>query len=120
MSERLSPSEQYVDRWGVMGDSGKEYVVARRADGSWTCSCPHAVFRKATCKHQIRVQQELQEAGGQLDQLQRHRDRQHAPIPVQPARQQPRTPPPAFKPVPVPPMAPEMARMKVRRFRDDE
>jgi hypothetical protein len=30
MSERLSPNGQYVERWGVTGDSGKEYVVAKK------------------------------------------------------------------------------------------
>lgn len=103
MSERLSPSSQYVERWGVTGDSGKEYTVARKADGAWSCSCPHHVFRKVECKHIARLKIELA----------------HPATPVRPAQQQPRNFLPA-KPVPMPTMAPEMARMKVRHFRDDE
>ena len=37
----------------VDGSSGKKYIVAQRANGNWSCGCPHWKFRRPVggCKH---------------------------------------------------------------------
>lgn len=45
----------WVERYEVISpSSGALYIVARKADGTYGCSCPHWKFHKApkpTCKH---------------------------------------------------------------------
>jgi len=73
MTTKLRPQGEWQDRWGVTGDSGTEYVVARKADGSFGCSCPGWKFKRpqypggprTDCKHILRVRQEL--AGRKVD-----------------------------------------------------
>ena len=50
----------WAERWLVSGSTGSEYVVARRPDGTFGCSCPGWKFKKAPkpdCKH-IRAMRE--------------------------------------------------------------
>ena len=37
----------------VDGSSGKKYIVVQRANGNWSCGCPHWKFRRPVggCKH---------------------------------------------------------------------
>jgi len=44
----------WIERYEVIGSQGDLYIVARKADGSYGCSCPHWKFHKApkpNCKH---------------------------------------------------------------------
>lgn len=56
----LSSTPQWQNRWGVTGDSGTEYIVAQKADGSFGCSCPGWKFHtpQHDCKHILRVRAE--------------------------------------------------------------
>lgn len=52
-------SATWVTQWIVTSpDSGKEYKVSQKADGSFACDCPAWKFKKAPrpdCKHILRV-----------------------------------------------------------------
>jgi hypothetical protein len=57
INNKLSPQNQYVERYGVTGDSGTEYIVSKKSDGTWACSCPGWKFHspRHDCKHIDRV-----------------------------------------------------------------
>jgi ERCC4-related helicase len=47
--------------WLVPSESkpGVEYTVTLGADGTWTCTCPHYTYRRAECKHILKVKEGL-------------------------------------------------------------
>ena len=47
--------------WRVQSQSepGVEYTVTLGDDGSWSCTCPHHAYRRAECKHILRVREGL-------------------------------------------------------------
>jgi Fanconi anemia group M protein len=47
--------------WWVPSESkpGVEYTVTLSDDGTWSCTCPHYTYRRAECKHILRVREEL-------------------------------------------------------------
>jgi ERCC4-related helicase len=47
--------------WRVPSESkpGVEYTVTLGEDGTWSCTCPHYTYRRAECKHVLRVREEL-------------------------------------------------------------
>jgi len=52
---RLS-GNPWVERWDVIGSRGDTYVVSKRQDGSYGCSCPAWRFARAPkpdCRHII-------------------------------------------------------------------
>ena len=63
-SARKSP---YIRFWMLDGDSGDEYKVSQRADGSFACACKRWIFskipagatHKPDCKHIIFLKQQL-------------------------------------------------------------
>jgi hypothetical protein len=116
---KLEGTKQWVERYGVTGDSGTEYVVSKKADGTWGCSCPAWKFHpapKADCKHIQRVQYDLNFA--------RVIDGAFARQAAPPAttRADPRTAefekqraiPRQERPAPLPP---QLASLRVRQFR---
>jgi len=48
-------NSKWIEFWEVQShsDPTKAYIVARKADGTWGCSCPHWTghFPRPTCKH---------------------------------------------------------------------
>jgi len=111
---KLAGTKTWADRWGVTGDSGTEYVVSRKDDGSWACSCPAWKFHKAprpNCKHIDRLLLEL--AGFERQ-----------PTVVQPTVVRPQIAPPrapvAQQHIPVINLGAmaELARLRVRKFRE--
>jgi hypothetical protein len=53
VTKRLTGKGCWIERWEVQGNTGT-YVVARKVDGSYGCSCPRWKFHKAPkqdCKH---------------------------------------------------------------------
>jgi len=44
-----SSKNQWIIR--SLTDETKTYIVTRNKDGTFSCTCPHHVFRKAECKH---------------------------------------------------------------------
>lgn len=65
MINRLNSGTTWVNRWEIESpDSGKLYIVAQKADGSFGCDCPAWKFKKADangrrpdCKHILCVKQ---------------------------------------------------------------
>lgn len=55
---KSSDSEQ---EWQMSSssDSSKTYTVRKKADGPFSCTCPHHVYRKAECKHIKEVKSKL-------------------------------------------------------------
>lgn len=56
LSEKLTESGCWVNRWEVFSDSGKSYIVAQKDNGEWGCSCPHWIHNRkkildGKCKH---------------------------------------------------------------------
>jgi hypothetical protein len=49
------------DQWIIQSstDETKTYIVSRNKDGTFSCTCPHHVFRKAECKHIKQVKESL-------------------------------------------------------------
>jgi hypothetical protein len=50
-----APSPGWVEHWEVESYSNpnKAYIVSRKADGTWGCSCPHWTrhMPRPVCKH---------------------------------------------------------------------
>lgn len=46
-------AREAVKKWEVFSftDPNRKYIVSLYADGTWACSCPHHIYRKAICKH---------------------------------------------------------------------
>jgi len=42
-----------LQEWQVasLSDPYKRYTVTLYEDGTWACSCPHWIYRRAYCKH---------------------------------------------------------------------
>jgi uncharacterized Zn finger protein len=38
---------------------GVEYTVTLGEDGTWSCTCPHYTYRRAECKHILKVKKGL-------------------------------------------------------------
>ncbi len=64
-SEQANPAksqakdkESGVKEWKIpsSSDKSKVYIVTRRGDGSFACTCPHFVYRKKVCKHISQLQ----------------------------------------------------------------
>ncbi len=51
----------FKDQWIIRSsaDENKTYIVTKNKDGSFSCTCPHHVFRKAECKHIKQVKKSL-------------------------------------------------------------
>jgi Fanconi anemia group M protein len=51
--------------WRVPSESkpGIEYMVTLSDDGTWSCTCPHYTYKRAECKHILRVREELSAPG---------------------------------------------------------
>jgi Fanconi anemia group M protein len=51
--------------WRVPSESkpGIEYTVTLSDDGTWSCTCPHYTYRRAECKHILKVREELSAPG---------------------------------------------------------
>ncbi len=63
---QLFPDGIYVKKWGVIGTSGKEWIVSTKRDGTWGCSCPAWINKRVLgprpdCQHILRVK--LQDVG---------------------------------------------------------
>ncbi|TXT63702.1 MAG: hypothetical protein BAJALOKI1v1_680015 [Promethearchaeota archaeon] len=60
----LNPQQhiQYSkNRWSVpsSSDKSKIYTVTKRSDGSFSCTCPQHIYRRAECKHIQQVKRSL-------------------------------------------------------------
>jgi Fanconi anemia group M protein len=51
--------------WLVPSESrpGVEYTITLSDDGSWSCTCPHYTYRRAECKHVLKVKEGLSAPG---------------------------------------------------------
>jgi hypothetical protein len=38
---------------------GVKYTVTLNDDGTWSCTCPHYTYRRAECKHILKVREAL-------------------------------------------------------------
>ena len=64
-SEQTNPAKPQVEgkesgikEWKIpsSSDKSKVYTVTRKADGSFSCTCPQFVYRKKVCKHISQLQ----------------------------------------------------------------
>jgi hypothetical protein len=59
----------WVEKWDVVGSSGKPYVVSRAADNTFGCSCPAWKFQRSggaprkDCAHIANKKVELMQSG---------------------------------------------------------
>ena len=51
--EADSTSNTELQQWTAVSHSNpdKSYIVTLHPNGRWSCTCPHHIFRNATCKH---------------------------------------------------------------------
>ena len=47
----MAKSDKWVERWPVIGSTGKTYIVGLDKDGNYGCSCPVWKFQRKQCKH---------------------------------------------------------------------
>jgi hypothetical protein len=50
------PGNPWIERWDVIGSRGDTWIVSKRQDGTYGCSCPAWRFARApkpACKHVI-------------------------------------------------------------------
>lgn len=52
--------------WHVPSSNGGYYAVTQERDGTWTCFCPNAVYRRRVCKH-VKAVIELELEGKTVD-----------------------------------------------------
>jgi len=50
---------RWIKKWAVKGSGNNTYTVSQAEDGTWGCSCPHWIHRRAVCKHIRQVQEGL-------------------------------------------------------------
>jgi hypothetical protein len=117
---RLSaqPNSPWIERWGVTGDSGKEYVVSRKNDGTFACDCPAWKFCKAPkrdCKHITRLRYDLAVVAACF-KSRRISEPQPGAITQPAVRSTPAPAQPKPKPAPLPA---SLAGLSVRKFYDD-
>lgn len=57
--------KEWVQKWTVMGTSGKDYDVSKASDGSYGCTCPAWIFQRKKygprkdCQHIMQKRIEL-------------------------------------------------------------
>jgi hypothetical protein len=60
-TEKAKQTLSSKNRWTIpsSSDETKQYIVSKNKDGTFSCTCPHHIFRKAECKHIKKVKESL-------------------------------------------------------------
>ena len=53
---------KWIKQWTATGSGRNRYTVSLARDGTYSCSCPHWIYRRETCKHINKIMSESHES----------------------------------------------------------